>query len=127
MGDSIFGQVTAVQRADLVTFAHGAGTYNLRLVGITVPTDARSSTAATEFVRGLVLGRSARMRFEGRSRNGEMRARLFTADAPIGIREVSVELVRAGLVRKQAAVDFKYGELAAAEREARTARRGVWR
>jgi endonuclease YncB( thermonuclease family) len=125
-GDSVYGRVTAVSRADLVVFTHAAGEYNLRLVGIVAPAEARSAAAATDFVRLLVLGKAARMRLEGRNRNGELRARLFTADAATGIQDVSVALVRAGLVRKLANYDFKYGELAAAEREARAARRGLW-
>jgi len=36
-GDSLYGKVTAVKSADVVTFAYGAGQYELRLVGIEVP------------------------------------------------------------------------------------------
>ena len=66
------------------------------------------------------------MRFQGRSEGGEMMVRLFTDDPDIGIKEVSVELVRAGLARRPKGFDFKYGELAAAEREAQAAKRGLW-
>ena len=125
-GDSAYGRVTAVTRADVVIFTHAAREYTLRLVGIAVPSDPRFSDSATKFVRALVLEKPARMRLEGRIRDNELRARLFTADTTTGIREVAVELVRAGLVRKQANVDFKYGELAKAEREARLARRGLF-
>jgi endonuclease YncB( thermonuclease family) len=55
-----------------------------------------------------------------------MMARLFTDDPEIGIKEVGVELVRAGLARRQKGFDLKYGELAAAEKEAQGARRGLW-
>jgi endonuclease YncB( thermonuclease family) len=55
-----------------------------------------------------------------------MLARLFTAEPAIGIGDVGLELVRAGLARRQPNYDYKYGELAAAEKEARTAKRGLW-
>ena len=125
-GDSVYGRVTAVRRADLVVFNHAAGDYTLRLVGVAVPTATRAADTAAAFVRNMVLNRPARMRLEGRDRNGVLRARLYTAGADAGIREVNVELVRAGLARKVANFDFKYGELANAEREARAARRGVF-
>lgn len=96
-GDSLFGEVTEVKSADLVTFDYDAGQYDLRLIGIDVPREGPIATKATEFVSDLVLGKNARMRFEGRTQEGEMMARLFTADPDIGIQEVAVELVRAGL------------------------------
>jgi endonuclease YncB( thermonuclease family) len=125
-GDSLYGKVTGVKSADMVTFDYGAGRYDLRLVGIEVPREGPIAAKAKELVSNLVLGKSARMRFEGRTPNGEMLARLFTDDPAIGIKEVAVELVKAGLARRQKDYDFKYGELAAAEREARAARRGLW-
>ena len=125
-GDSLYGRVTAVRSADVVVLTHAAGQYTLRLVGIAPPAATRAASEATAFVRNLVLNKPARMRLEGRDRNGVLRARLYTADSTTGIVEVNVELVRAGLVRKVANFDFKYGELANAEREARVARRGVF-
>lgn len=125
-GDSLYGRVREVKRADLVTFDYGAGMYDLRLIGIDVPREGPLARAATEFVARMVLGKNARMRFEGRGRNGEMWSRLFTDDPELGIREIAVELVRAGLAVRRQGFDFKYGELAAAEREARRARRGRW-
>jgi endonuclease YncB( thermonuclease family) len=118
--------VTEVKSADLVTLDYGDGQYDLRLIGIDVPKDGPIATKATEFVSNLVLGKNARMRFEGRTESGEMMARLFTDDPDIGIKEVGVELVRAGLARRQKGFDFKYGELSAAEKEAQGARRGLW-
>ena len=65
VGDSIYGRVTAVQRADQVVFAHAAGPYNLRIAGVVVPEDTQSAWVAAEFVRGLVLNRDVSMRMEG--------------------------------------------------------------
>ncbi len=125
-GDSLYGTVTAVKGVDVVTFDYGAGQYDLRLVGIVAPADKALAEQSVRFVSDLVLGKNARMRFEGRADDGLMRSRLFTDDPQIGIKEVNVELIRAGLARRQEGFDLKYGELAAAEREARNARRGLW-
>jgi endonuclease YncB( thermonuclease family) len=126
MGDSTYGRVTAVKSANTVVFAHAAGEYNLRIAGIDVPRHTRAASAAADFVRSLVLGKDARIRLERRLPNGQLLVRLFTADSSTGIRDVAVELVRAGFVQHQANYDYKYGELSAAENEARKARRGLW-
>ncbi|HEX6901898.1 MAG TPA: thermonuclease family protein [Thermoanaerobaculia bacterium] len=125
-GDSLYGRVTEVKSGNIVTLDYGAGQYELRLVGIELPNDKVLSERATGLVKRLVLGKNARMRFEGRSEDGVMNARLFTDDPEQGIQEVAVELLRAGLVKRAKDVDFKYGELSAAESEARDARRGLW-
>lgn len=125
-GDSLYGRVTEVRSGNIVTLDYGAGQYELRLVGIELPNDKDLAAQATGLVRHLVLGKNARMRFEGRGEDGVMYARLFTDDPVLGIREVALELLRAGVARRQEGVDFKYGELSAAEREAREARRGLW-
>ena len=125
-GDSLYGTVTAVRRADLVVFDYGSGQYDLRIVGIEPPKTRAIADSAQRFVANLVLGKKARMRFERRASNGEMVSRLFTADTLAPIREVGVELLRAGLAQRQPNYDYKYGELSAAENEARRARRGLW-
>lgn len=125
-GDSLYGKVTAVESANVVTFDYGAGQYVLRLVGIEVPKDGPLAAEAVRLVRRMVLGKYARMRFEGRGEDGLMRSRLLVADPVLGKREVARELVRAGLARRQEGFDFKYRELSTAESEARTARRGLW-
>jgi endonuclease YncB( thermonuclease family) len=125
-GDSLIGTVTAVRAADLVVFNHGAGEYNLRLIGVAPPRTGPMADSARQFVSRMALGKVMRMRFEYRARNGDMLSRLFTTDTVAGIREVNVELLRAGLARRQANYDYKYGELSAAEAEARRAQRGLW-
>lgn len=125
-GDSLYGKVTEVKSASVVTFDYGDGQYDLRLVGIEAAKEGKLAEQAVQLLKVMVLGKNARMRFEGRDKEGLMRSRLFTDDPVRGIREVSQEMVRAGLARRQDGFDFKYGELAAAENEARTARRGLW-
>ena len=88
-GDSLYGKVTEVKSADRVTFDYGDGKYELRLVGIEAQREGPIAREATQLVSKLVLGKSVRMRFEGRSANDEMLARLFTDDPDLGIREVA--------------------------------------
>ena len=126
-GDSLYGRITEVKSADVVTLDYGGGQYDLKLVGIDVP-EALMGDQARQFVADMVLGKNARMRFDHRTKEGVMLARLFTddPDPAIGIKDVAMEMVRAGMARRQKNFDFKYGELAAAEREAQSARRGMW-
>jgi endonuclease YncB( thermonuclease family) len=125
-GDSLYGKVTAVKSANLVTFDYGGGQYELRLIGIEPAKDGPLARKAVRLVSRMVLGKNARIRFEGRGKDGLVRSRLFIADPVLGSKEVAQELVRAGLARRQEGFDFKYGELAAAESEARAAHRGLW-
>lgn len=126
-GDSLWGKVTEVKEATLVTLDYGSGAYDIRIVGIEAPKAGEAHAAeARKFVSDLLLGKNARMRLHGRNEKGEMVCRLFTDDPVIGIKEVGVEMARAGLARRQPGYDEKYGELSAAENEAREAQRGIW-
>jgi endonuclease YncB( thermonuclease family) len=126
-GDSLYGRVTAVKEATLVTLDYGSGTYDIRIAGVDAPKASEAKAdAAYKFVSELVLGKNARMRLVRGSEHGEMVCRLFTDDPVIGIKEVGVELLRAGLARRQPGYDEKYGELSKAESEARSAGRGIW-
>lgn len=125
-GDSLYGKVTEVKAADLVVLDYGAGQYDVRIVGLDAPRAEPLASQSRDFVAKLVLGKNVRMRFEQRADNGEMVSRLFTDDPVLGIQEVGVELLKAGLARSQVGYEDKYGELLAAENEARLARRGLW-
>jgi endonuclease YncB( thermonuclease family) len=121
------GPVTTVKEPTLVTLDYGSGSYEIRIVGIDAPREGEAQYAqATKFVSEMVLDKHARMRLVRRGANDELICRLFTDEPVIGIKEVGVELVRAGLARRQPGYDEKYGELAAAESEARAAGRGLW-
>lgn len=121
-GDSFDGKAIAVKSAEVVVVDYGEGRYDVRLIGIVAPREGTLAEEAKQFVSKLVLGKDVRVHFEGR-RNGEMVSRLFTGDPGV---DVGIELLRAGLARRQPRYDYKYGELSAAENEARRARRGVW-
>ena len=125
--DSLYGRITAVRSADVVVLNYGTGEYVVRIVGIVPPSGAPArAREARQFVSNLLLGKNARMRLERRGPNNEMVARLYTDDPVNGIKDVGLELLKAGLVRHEPTYDGKYGEMAAAENEARTARRGLW-
>jgi endonuclease YncB( thermonuclease family) len=124
--DSIYGKVTAVRSPDVVVFNYGTGEYVLRIIGIDPPSDRARATDSRRLLSTMVLNKRVRMRLERKAPNGDMYARLYTDDPAIGIKDVGLELIRAGLARRQPTYDGKYGEMAAAESEARAARRGLW-
>ena len=124
-GDSLVGIVTNVETADTVTLDYGTGSYQLRIIGIDVPREGPLAQSAKKFTADLVLHKKVRMRFDHRTPQGVMLVRLLATDQP-KIKDVGVELVRAGLAQRQKDYVEKYGELAKAEREAQQARRGLW-
>ena len=125
-GDSLYGKVTKVKSAELVVLDYGEGEYDVRLIGIDAPKAGPLAEEARKLVADLVLGKNARIRFEGRGAREEMVSRLLADDPVLGVKDVGVELVKAGLAQRQQNFDYKYGELTAAENEARTAKRGLW-
>lgn len=126
--DSAYGTIVQVTSGDRVVMRIENDELELLIAGIDLPNDPRIADQATQFVSDLVLRKNARMRVQGPVTNGVIPVRLFTddPDPDIGIQDVAIELVRAGLVRRQAGFDFKYGELEAAESEARDEQRGLW-
>jgi endonuclease YncB( thermonuclease family) len=126
-GDSTYGKITEVESTDVVVLDYGQGRYNVRIIGIDAPKDGRVAEEGKQFVANLVRDKDVQIRFEFRNQKGEMVSKLLTVASPdTGIRDVGVELVKAGLVRRQQDYDYKYGELSAAEKEARSAKRGLW-
>ena len=124
--DSFFGKVTEVRSADVVVVDYGKGQYVVRIVGVSVPKEGPITAKAKQFVTDLVLGKVIRARFQGEQK-GEMVSQLFVGDPG---EDVGLELVRAGLARRQQGLDpefgYKYGELLKAEKEAREGKRGLW-
>lgn len=125
-GDSFYGKVTQVRSANTIILENERAKFNVRIAGIDVPKQRLLAAEAREFLARLVLRKNARLRLGYRERTGVFVGRLQTDDPEIGLKDVAVELVRAGLAQKQANFDYKYGELAAAEKEARAAKRGLW-
>jgi endonuclease YncB( thermonuclease family) len=121
-GKSLYGKVTEVKSAEVVTLDYGGGHYDIRIAGIDVPKRGPFATEAKQFVANLIFGKNV-IRFQGRTPNGEMTGRLDTDDPVNGSKEAAVELVRAGLATVQKDYD---SELSKAESEAREAKRGIW-
>ena len=125
-GDSVYGKIVEVRSADVVVLDYGTGQYVIHIVGIDAPREGALAGEAKKFMTDLVLGKNVRMRIEGRAENGDMIALLSTDDPAVGVRDVGVELVKSGLAQRQRAFDYKYGELSAAENEAKKFKRGLW-
>ena len=130
-GDSLYGKVTEVKTADVVILDYGTGHYVVHIIGIDVPKDGPIASEAKQFVEKLVLGKNARIRLGSFAENDETVSQLFTDDPGKGIKDVGWSLVRSGFARRKQGEDYqfgyKYAELSAAEREAREAKRGLWR
>jgi|SRR5882724_7883362 len=122
-GEAFSGKVTQVKSAGLMVVDYGHGQYVVRIVGIDVPKEGPIAAEAKQFLTKMVLGKVVRARFEGRNNEGEMVSRLFIGEPG---KEVGIELLKAGLARRQTNYDYKYGELSKAEGQAREARRGLW-
>jgi len=125
-GDSVYGKIIEVRSADVVVLDYGAGQYVIHIVGIDAPKDEPLAGEAKKFMTDLVLGKNVRMRIESRAENGDLIALLSTDDPAVGVRDVGIELVKSGLAQRQRAYDYKYGELSAAENEAKKSKRGLW-
>jgi endonuclease YncB( thermonuclease family) len=127
-GDSLYGTVVAVKTANAIVLDYGKGQYTVRLVGVQAPATRATATQARQRLADLVLRKRVQIRIDYWDREGAIVGRVLTIAAPNRpIKDVGRELIKGGLVQKQKGVDYKYGELAAAEREARSAKRGMWR
>ncbi len=126
---SLYGTFTEIYSADLLELRHDAGTYAVRIYGVDAP-DAGEPFAleARLLTRALVTGKECRVRIEGRNERGEMVA-IVLADG----QDVGLALVRAGLAKRVPDVHYKLTSndqpdaLVAAEDEARSALRGLWK
>lgn len=130
-GDALVGKIIEVKSAEVVTLDYGAGTYDVRIVGIELPNDRTMHDRAREALSGMVLGKTVRLRFHGRGPEGLMYGRLLiggigTSKSAEAVRDVGVELVRAGFFRGFND-GYKYEEMTRAEAEARSNSRGLWR
>jgi endonuclease YncB( thermonuclease family) len=123
-GDSLYGKVTKVKTATVLTFNYGDGELDVRLTGVIIPRAVAEE--ARSFVVNLVLNKPARIRFGPSPRSGLAVVRVFTNDPIKKIQDVGLELVRAGLARGLADRYNYKGELLAAEDDARTHGRGLW-
>lgn len=118
------GRCVGVTDGDTIRVLHAGREERVRLFGIDCPERGQAYHSATrEFTSELALGRTLRVQWRGRDRYGRV---LGWVELPDG-RILNVEIVRAGMGwwYRRYAPDSR--ELASAEREARSARRGLWK
>lgn len=125
-GESVYGKIVEVRSADVVVLDYGAGQYVVHIAGIVPIREGALADQAKNFVSDSVLGKNARLRIEDITESGEITAQLSTDDPEIGIKDIGIELLTAGLVQRLPDFDYKYNELSAAEDDAKKFERGLW-
>lgn len=116
------GRVVAVHDGDTITIrTTDDQTVKIRLAGIDAPESRQPyGTNAKQALSGLVFGKAVIVGDRGQDRYGRT-----LGDVVINGRPVGLELVRAGMAWQYRQYD-QSPELAAAEAQARAARRGLW-
>jgi endonuclease YncB( thermonuclease family) len=126
-GDATYGTVIAAKNANTVVFKHDSGTYDVRVAGIVAPGNRADADKSRRFVTDMAVGQRAQFRLDGRNAQGVMVGKIYLDDASGKVRDLGIEMVRAGLampVREYRG--YKYGELNAAMTEAKSKKAGVW-
>jgi endonuclease YncB( thermonuclease family) len=128
-GRDFDGRVVGIQDGDTVTVLDSARLqHRVRIAGIDAPEKAQAfGTTAKENLARLAFGKQAEVRCNKRDRYGREVCSVY-----VGALDVGLEQVRGGYAwwfreyaREQSPEDRK--SYAAAESEARAARRGLWR
>jgi len=115
------GRVESVHDGDTLKVQHGEKVETIRLAGIDCPELAQShGKEARDWLGQLVLGHDVRIKEEGRDRYGRTIADVF-----LGRLWINQAVVERGLAWHYTAYSTNK-ELAAAEAEAKAARRGLW-
>lgn len=123
------GRVVGIQDGDTLTILDvGKQQHRVRLAGIDAPEKAQAfGESAKEHLSRLAFGRQVDVRCNKRDRYGR-----DVCSVHVGTRDVGLEQVRSGhawwyrdYAREQTPADRQV--YAAAEQEARSARRGLWR
>lgn len=127
-GDSTFGMVTAVKSANVVTFRHDAGTYDVLVAGVQAPAERADAENSKRFIARMAVGQRAQFRFDGRNAQGLMVGKLYLDDSSGRVMDLGVEMIRAGIaVPARGYQGYKYGETQTAMAEARAKKIGVWK
>ena len=115
------GRVVGVSDGDTISAMREGRSIRVRLDGIDTPENGQDfADRAKQFTSALVLGQTVSINVKDTDRYGRLVARVIT-----GGQDVSEALVRAGLAWHY--LDYSDdSRLAAAEAEARSARRGLW-
>jgi len=123
------GRVVHVTDGDTAVVETGGRSLRVRFYGVDAPERANRdwpaqpySRAAAEFMQKLLGGRAVRVRLNGDRTHGREVGEIFVDN-----RSASRELLRAGLGWWNDRFAANDAELARLQREARAARRGLWR
>lgn len=118
---AVAGRVVGITDGDTITVRTAAGTLKIRLAGIDAPEKRQPyGSKAKEALGKMLAGREVRLIDEGKDVYGRTLARVIAG----GI-DVNAAMVRQGYAWHFVKYD-KSADLAAAEREARKAKRGLW-
>ena len=123
VGEILTGKVVSVADGDTITFLVNETQHRIRLHGIDCPEGGQPfGTKAKQFTSELAFGQTVTARVVDTDRYGRLVCRVTLPDG----KDLSAELVRAGLAwwYQRYAPDDK--ELAKLEIEAREAKRGLW-
>lgn len=114
-------RVVGITDGDTITVRMGGETVKVRLSGIDAPEKKQAYGAKAKAVLSELLeGREVALGIEGKDRYGRTLARVFAGGDDVG-----VAMVRAGMAWHFVRYD-KSADLAAAQREAFAAKRGLW-
>lgn len=126
-GDATYGTVTVVKSANVMTFAHDAGTFEVLLAGVEVPKNREALQNSRRFLDETAVGRRAQFRLDRRNAQGQLVGKVYLSEGG-RVRDLAVEMVRAGIAMPARDYrGYKYGELDAAVAEARAKRMGLWK
>lgn len=127
-GDATYGTVTAVKSANTVSFRHDAGSYDVRVAGVVAPDKKADADKSRRFIADMAVGQRAQFRLDGRNAQGVMVGKIHLDDSSGKVRDLGIEMVRAGLAMPAREYrGYKYGEMNAAMTEARSKKLGVWK
>lgn len=127
-GDATYGTVAAVKSANTVSFKHDSGTYDVLVAGVMAPEKRADADRSRRFVAEMAMGQRAQFRLDGRNAQGVMVGKIYLEDASGKVRDLGIEMVRAGLAMPAREYrGYKYGEMNAAMTEARSKKVGIWK
>lgn len=126
-GDATYGTVAAVKSANTVIFKHDSGSYDVRVAGVVAPARKADADKARRLIADMAIGQRAQFRLDGRNAQGVMVGKIYLDDSSGKVRDLGLEMVRAGLATPAREYrGYKYDQMNAAMTEARSKKAGVW-
>ncbi|MDH5717933.1 MAG: thermonuclease family protein [Spirochaetia bacterium] len=121
------GIIKSVNNVNSVDFVYKGKTIKITIAGIDISTNKSANQGAIKYIESLIRGNiPALIRVRNMENNTSMQADLYVIDKKKGNINIGLELIRKGFVKKQSGFDYKYGQLAKAESEAKKSKIGIW-